>query len=104
MGICSTSYTYASVALMMPASPSHQGSAERQQSKDEPESRARRMNALCTKHNEDPARASRPFDQARAGFVLGEGAGALVLEELAHAIARGAPRIYAEVATAHPAS
>jgi 3-oxoacyl-[acyl-carrier-protein] synthase II len=53
------------------------------------------MKALSTR-NDEPAKASRPFDAQRSGFVIGEGAGFLLLEELEHAKARGA-RIYGEV-------
>ena len=54
------------------------------------------MKALCTDHNDDPAHASRPFDKNRSGFVMGEGAGIVLLEDLNHALERGA-HIYAEI-------
>lgn len=54
------------------------------------------MKALCSDHNDDPAHASRPFDKNRSGFVMGEGAGIILLENLEQAKARGA-HIYAEI-------
>ena len=55
------------------------------------------MKALSATHNDEPTRASRPFERDRDGFVMAEGAGILMLEELEHAKKRGAP-IYAEIA------
>merc|ERR1719201_2086901 len=55
------------------------------------------MKAMCSKYNDKPTEASRPFDADRAGFVMGEGAGVLLLETEAHALARGA-KIYCELA------
>lgn len=55
------------------------------------------MRALPTNYNQNPEKASRPFDKNREGFIYSEGAAALVLESLDHALARGA-RIYAELA------
>jgi 3-oxoacyl-[acyl-carrier-protein] synthase II len=55
------------------------------------------LKALSTAYNDDPVKASRPFDRDRDGFVMAEGSGILVLEELEHALSRGA-EILAEVA------
>ena len=55
-----------------------------------------RMRAVTAEFNEEPQKASRPWDKHRSGFVMGEGAGAVVLEEYEHAKSRGA-KIYAEV-------
>ena len=55
------------------------------------------MKAMATNFNDEPQRASRPFDADRCGFVMGEGAGIVVLERYDHAVARGA-KIYCELA------
>ncbi len=54
------------------------------------------MKALCSNRNDDPEHASRPFDKDRSGFIVAEGAGIILMEELEHALARGA-HIYGEL-------
>lgn len=54
------------------------------------------MKAMCTEYNHDPTKGSRPFDADRCGFVMGEGAGVVILESLEHALKRGA-NIYCEL-------
>ena len=54
------------------------------------------MKALCTGYNDEPEKGSRPFDKKRCGFVIAEGSGVVVLEELEHALKRGAT-IYGEI-------
>lgn len=56
-----------------------------------------RAKSLCTRYNDEPEKASRPFDQERSGFVISEGSGVMVLESLDHALKRKAPNIYAEI-------
>lgn len=55
-----------------------------------------KMRALTTKFNDNPHESSRPFDRDRSGFVMGEGAGVMILEQYEHAVSRGAP-LYAEL-------
>ncbi len=55
-----------------------------------------KIRAISNKYYHDPRLSSRPFNKERSGFVLGEGAGILVVEELDHALDRGA-KIYAEI-------
>eukprot|EP00922_Rhytidocystis_sp_ex-Travisia-forbesii_P063472 GHVS01094437.1.p1 GENE.GHVS01094437.1~~GHVS01094437.1.p1 ORF type:complete len:621 (+),score=102.36 GHVS01094437.1:124-1986(+) len=56
------------------------------------------LRAMCTGYNDNPKKGSRPFDKNRAGFVMGEGAGILLLESEEHAIRRGAHKVYGEAA------
>ncbi|GEQ72259.1 hypothetical protein JCM33374_g5946 [Metschnikowia sp. JCM 33374] len=56
-----------------------------------------RARSVVTEFEDDPAAASRPFDGSRSGFVLSEGCGIMILENLDHALARGAPTVYGEV-------